>query len=99
LDFNRSAKELEQQVLAYYPWPGCYIEIGSERLKVIKAEVVTDFHLDCCKFDILDDFPIIGTSSDALLLRTVQPAGKKPMSGDLFLRGYRNWKALKFSED
>lgn len=99
LNFNRSAKELERQIRAYYPWPGCYIEIDSNRLKIIEAEVVLGQKIDSGKFDTFSEFPIIGTSKNALMLRTVQPAGKKPMPGDIFLRGFRNWKALKINED
>ena len=99
LDLKRTAKELVQQIRAYLPWPGCYIEIGSDRLKIIEAETVNGLKIDCCELEIYEKFPIIGTSNGGLLLRTVQPAGKRPMSGDLFLRGFRDWKTQKITED
>ena len=35
--------------------------------------------------------PALGTGDGLLLLEEVQPAGKKPMSGQVFLRGARDW--------
>jgi methionyl-tRNA formyltransferase len=36
-------------------------------------------------------WPVIGCSQASLLLKTIQPAGKKPMPGDVFLRGVHTW--------
>lgn len=38
-----------------------------------------------------DGWPVVGALGGMLLLREVQPAGKKPMRGDVFLRGAREW--------
>jgi hypothetical protein len=40
-------------------------------------------------------FPAIGTTSGLLVLDEVQPAGKRTMSGDIFLRGARGWESQK----
>jgi methionyl-tRNA formyltransferase len=35
--------------------------------------------------------PAVGTGNGILILDEVQPGGKKPMSGQSFLAGARNW--------
>jgi methionyl-tRNA formyltransferase len=44
------------------------------------------------KKEIIDGFPAVGTSQGWLVLDEVQSAGKKIMSGDVFLNGARQWK-------
>lgn len=91
LDFSKSALELDRQVRAYFPWPGTFIEIGNERIKVISTKVVENIDLKPDERGQVSGFPIIGTSRGGLMLELVQPAGKKVMSGKIFLNGYRNW--------
>jgi methionyl-tRNA formyltransferase len=40
---------------------------------------------------IVQNQPAVGASGGILVLKEVQPAGKKPMSGKSFLAGARNW--------
>jgi methionyl-tRNA formyltransferase len=40
---------------------------------------------------IVEGFPAIGSADGWLVLDEVQPAGKKPMSGKVFLHGSRHW--------
>ena len=42
---------------------------------------------------ILNGQPAIGTGRGLLALDGVQPAGKKPMSGQAFLAGDRHWSS------
>lgn len=91
LDFSKSAVELERQVRAFYPWPGSYLMVGTDRINVIKASVEGNIKLQPGERGKLLGFPVIGTSQGGLILGEVQPAGKKTMSGKVFLNGYRNW--------
>lgn len=99
LDFHKSAIELERQIRAYYPWPGSYILIDTDRIKIINAETVDNLDIRAGEKSIHDSFPVIGTSKGALKLKIVQPEGKKQMNGDVFLRGYRKWKGNNFFEE
>ena len=90
LDFTQPAEALERRVRAFNPWPGTFFDWQGQPLKVHKARVVegpaqTGVHL------IIDGMPAVGTSAGCLVLTEVQPAGKKPMSGQDFLRGARGW--------
>jgi methionyl-tRNA formyltransferase len=99
LNFKKTAIELERQIRAFDPWPGCFIEVGSDRIKIIDAEVEKNLNINVAESGVFESFPIIGTTQGALKLKIVQPAGKKPMSGDIFLRGYRNWECDSINED
>lgn len=91
LDFSKSAPELDRQVRAYFPWPGTFLKIGEERIKVMATRIIHDVTLEPGERGQISGFPIIGTLQDGLMLELVQPAGKKVMSGKTFLNGFRNW--------
>jgi methionyl-tRNA formyltransferase len=92
LDFNQSAETLERRVRAFKPWPGTYFYLGNEILKVHRTHVKLDFQAKPGLRSILSNLPAVGTSSGWLLLDVVQPAGRNPMAGEVYLRGARNWR-------
>ena len=93
LRFSETAAQLERRVRASQPWPGAYFFYRNEPLKVLKASVENIDSLPEGRRGSLRGFPAIGTSEGAFILEEVQPAGKKSMLGDVFLRGARQWAA------
>lgn len=91
LDFSKSALELDRQVRAYFPWPGSFLEIGEERIKVMATRIIHDVNLEPGERGQISGFPVVGTNRGGLMLELVQPAGKKIMTGKMFLNGFRNW--------
>lgn len=97
LDPQRSAAELARKVRAYDPWPGTYTPWRDGRLKVLKARVTELAHNTGCKSIlpgeriIVENHPGIVTADGVLILERVQPPGKKPMPGEVFLHGARDW--------
>jgi len=96
LDFNRPAVELERKVRAFYPWPGVYTRAWQgELLKILRASVVPASNLDRSvepgERTVYRRLPAFGAGGGLLALEEVQPGGKKPMNGEVFLRGARNW--------
>jgi len=91
LDFNQSAKALARQVRAYNPWPGTFIFSGSKLLKIHRARAIGVTSPGMGVFSRSEGLPAIGTSEGLLILDQVQPAGKKVMPGEIFLRGARDW--------
>jgi len=91
LDFSKKAYELDRQIRAFYPWPGTFMEIGGERLKVLSAKIVDKAGLEPGERGQLCGYPMVGTAQGALVLEKVQPAGKKAMDGKIFLNGFRLW--------
>lgn len=93
LDFSRTAIELERQVRAFLPWPGAYTFFQGEMLKVLRAHVEISEGVPGQRAEI-SHLPAISTRSGWLVLDEVQPAGKRPMPGDVFLRGARQWATV-----
>ncbi len=91
LDGNQPAEVLARQVRAFYPWPGTFLEWRGAPLKVHQAEAVAAPSPGPGVRLVWQGFPALGTAEGILVLRQVQPAGKRPMSGDAFLRGARDW--------
>ena len=91
LDFNRTAVELERQVRAYNPWPGSRMDWQGGELKVLKVRVAAGLSANPGEQLVIEKTPAVGTGAGVLFLDQVQPAGKKPMPGKVFLNGVRNW--------
>jgi len=91
LDFNLPAEILERRVRAFYPWPGTYMQWGTETLKILSAHVVNDRDAFPHIQGVAEAKPAVGTSSGWLVFDEVQPAGKRIMPGEVFLRGARGW--------
>ncbi len=93
LDFTQPAEVLARQVRAFDPWPGTFMEWAGGRLKVLQAEALERPSPGPGRPLVVEGFPAVGTGAGVLLLRRVQPAGRRPMPGDAFLRGAPRWAA------
>jgi methionyl-tRNA formyltransferase len=91
LDFNLPADVLARRVRAYQPRPGTYIIWEGNILKILSVRASQGSNLTLGEHGIVDKRPALGTSSGWLVLDEVQPAGKKPMPGQVFLNGAHNW--------
>ncbi len=93
LDFNQPAEHLERRVRAFNPWPGAYTLWKGEILKVHRAHALRPSPIDISPGQpaVVDGMPAFGTLDGLLVLDEIQPAGKKPMRGAVFLRGARDW--------
>ncbi len=92
LDFTKSAAELERMVRAFDDWPGTFIIISQQIIKVRGVEILYDVQLSIGERSVANGFPVIGTADGVLKFGEVQPAGKKWMSGVDFMRGYsKTW--------
>lgn len=94
LSFLQPAEYLERKIRAYFPWPGAFMIWDSQLLKVKRAFVRQQNLIPAGKRSVVDGLPAIGTADGVLVLREVQPAGKKWMSGEEFLRGARHWREI-----
>ena len=100
LDFSQPADELARRVRAFYPWPGTFMNWGNNRIKIHRARSEKTPSTDVGKTTIYAGLPAVLTGDGLLVLEEVQPAGKKAMPGDVFLRGARGWgKDWRSTED
>jgi methionyl-tRNA formyltransferase len=92
LDFSQGAEELARRVRAFNPWPGAYTFWQGQMLKVHRAHTADTASPGSGKTSMVEGLPAVGTVQGLLVLDEVQPAGKKPMNGEVFLRGARGWE-------
>jgi methionyl-tRNA formyltransferase len=92
LDFTRPAEELVRQVRAFNPWPGTFTYWRGQPLKILRSHAVEIASPGSGRTLVTAGQPVIGTGEGILVLDEVQPAGKRPMSGQAFLSGARDWQ-------
>ncbi|WP_420384115.1 methionyl-tRNA formyltransferase [Novosphingobium sp.] len=85
LDFAQGAPDVERQVRAFAPAPGAFFEIGDERFRVLRANVVEGAGEPGT---VLDDALTIACGTGAVSPRLVQRAGRPAMDTASLLRGY-----------
>ena len=86
----RTAVELERVVRALTPHIGAYVTLAdATSLGVIEARVRPDGGPPEGEVSFDGPVPVLGCASGALELLTVQPPGRRPMSGADYLRGRR----------
>ena len=86
----RAAVELERVVRALTPHIGAYVTLSdATSLGVIEARAVPDGGPREGEVSFDGPVPVLGCASGALELLTVQPPGRRPMSGADYLRGRR----------
>lgn len=90
LDFSQPAEELSRRVRGLKPWPGAFMLWQGQRLKIHRAHVEKG-EAEIGQTIIVQGLPAIGTAEGLLMLDELQPAGKKPMPGKVFLNGARGW--------
>jgi methionyl-tRNA formyltransferase len=86
----RTAVELERVVRALTPHIGAYVTLAdATSLGVIEARARPDGGPPEGEVSFDTAVPVLGCASGALELLTVQPPGRRPMSGADYLRGRR----------
>ncbi len=91
LDFTQDADSLARRVRAFNPWPGAYTIWEGQILKIHHAHAINDGEGLPGSTVVYTNYPAVLSSKGWLILDEVQPAGKKTMAGDVFLRGARDW--------
>lgn len=88
LDFARPAAELARRIRAFYPWPGCRVEVSgggkTTRLTLVRARPVTGTATP----GLVTDEGHVGTGDGLIEVVEVQPEGGKPMPLAAFRNGY-----------
>ncbi len=92
IDWTRPASDVHNHIRGLSPFPGAWFELEVqgrlERVKVLRSTLVEGEGAgDGVPGEALDDALTIACGSGAVRLTHLQRAGKKPMSGEEFLRG------------
>jgi methionyl-tRNA formyltransferase len=98
IDWTRPASYIARQIRAMDPWPSAYTWHGGKLLKIWRGEVVPADreHPDSAQVPPgtviavrRGEGVVVATGDGALLLRDVQPEGRKRMRADDYARGAR----------
>jgi len=88
IDWNLSAEKIFNMVRAFTPWPSAYTSFNGKRIKITKAEVCSG---KGTPGEVIkaDKELIVATGDKALKILNLKPEGRKEISGEEFIRGYR----------
>jgi methionyl-tRNA formyltransferase len=89
LDFNLSADNFVNKVRAMNPEPVAWFELNSLPVRVLEASVSGPTQLEPGIATLDDSELVVGCLAGSVVLKTVQPAGKKAMPGADWFRGLR----------
>jgi methionyl-tRNA formyltransferase len=87
IDWSEPAEAIERKIRAFNPWPGAFMQVGGQNLKIFSATVID---LQGRPGEILRSQGqlVISAGKGALSLGEVQLEGKRRMSASEFLRGH-----------
>ncbi len=90
IDWKKGAEEIDRQVRGFNPWPGAFTGWENGLLKIYQGEVRGGISRgpEGSIIWVGSDFIEVGTGSGSLLIREVQPEGKRRMSVRDFLSGH-----------
>lgn len=89
LDLNSPARDLFNRIRGLAPEPGAFAFCGGKSIKILESEPV-EGNWNVPVGTIVDKKRLVIRVADGgLRLKTVQPEGKKPMSGESFCLGNR----------
>lgn len=91
IDFHKSAEEIERLIRGLNPWPSAYTSYDNKTLKIWRSKVRPELSegkpgeiIQVTKKEI-----VIQTGEGALSILELQLEGKKRMTAEAFLRGYK----------
>lgn len=89
IDWHKSATNIEREIRAFAGWPQSRTSFGNTDVIITKAHALplSDSYSGSRK--IIDKLPVVFCGTDALAIDKLKPAGKKEMTGQAFLAGYK----------
>ncbi len=86
IHWDRPADEIDRMIRAFTPWPGTFTTWNGQRINILEARPGTG-ELGIGHVAEIGGEIAVGTGRGVLILKRVQPAGKRPMSARDFTRG------------
>lgn len=100
IKWDQTAKDIEKQIRAFEKWPGsfCFWPQNSRkiRLKILEVDVLNQgkhgpFGILGKTFQASNNHIAVQTGKDFLIIKKLQPEGKKPQQSEDFLRGHSDF--------
>jgi methionyl-tRNA formyltransferase len=86
IDWHKPWKQVHDHARGLSPFPGAWCEIGGARVKVLRT---TKGDGTGAPGTVLDDKLTVACGDGAIRILSLQPAGKRAMTADEYLRGSR----------
>lgn len=87
VDFNKTAVEIYNQYRGLTPWPGIYMSVQGQRIKLLKI-TLADKKINSGKIIFIKDKIYIGARDGSIEALELQLEGKKAMDAKSFINGY-----------
>jgi methionyl-tRNA formyltransferase len=87
INWSESAETIERKIRAFNPWPGAFMKLNDQNLKIFSASVV-DINGNAGEILGNEKDLVVAAGERAVSLREVQLEGKRRMSAAEFLRGH-----------
>ena len=88
IDWSHSAAEIVNKILGFAPNPGATAKFRGEVLRILRAQL-SEESLPIGEISFTNGLVLVGTSTNAVELLEVTPAGKKPMVASAWANGAR----------
>lgn len=110
IDFSKTAVELERLIRGLNPWPGAFCYLGGKIIKIWDADVLEEneasglgesdksFTPGEVVLVSKNDFTV-ATGDGFLVIKSIQPEGKKRMDTGAFLRGFALETGMIFTRE
>ena len=90
LDWSSNAREIDQKIRALNPEPGTYTTLDGKTVKILAAETLNESKIELPgKIYNRSGELAVKCLDGSILIKELQPEGKKPMSGKDFLNGLK----------
>ncbi len=103
IDWTRPAAAIHNQVRAFQPWPGSFthwLAEGHEPVRVILEKTAVQSDVPTCRPGSVVESEharlIVATGAGGLRIERLQPAGKRVLSAQEFINGYRVQAGARF---
>ena len=87
LDWNKSARDIFNQISGMYPWPVAHTLLDGKRFKIYEGDLVEGQGQAGHIIEKTKKSLVVATGQGAISLKSVQPAGKPRMAISDFLNG------------
>lgn len=98
IEWKDPASYIIRKVRAMQPWPGAFTYLDGKTLKIFKAHAVSDAEKAASPGTVVDEKNfIVKAGEEAVQVDVLQLEGKRKMTRDEFLRGYKLAKGIILS--
>lgn len=100
IPWQDTGRNIVNRIRGMTPWPGCFTYLDGKRIKIHKAAFTADTAGTSTPGDILyvsNRGIVTAAGEGSVVITELQSEGKKRMTAEAFIRGYRFEKSARFS--